>query len=112
MATETITYAPTVGIANSLPIHPLSPLTSAEISKAASLIRGLYPSQTEFQFKAVTLEEPEKARLVPFLEAENAGQRSSPVDRRAFVCYYLRNTVSFSRCVPLTSGNTIKLTGL
>lgn len=99
MATETITYAPMVEVTKSLPIHPLSPLTSAEISKASALVKGLYPPQTGFQFKAVTLEEPEKARLVPYLETENAGQRPSPIDRRAFVCYYIRNTVSICKCM-------------
>ena len=75
-------------------IHPLSPLTAFEIKSAASLVRALYPSGTSFQFKAITLEEPEKARLVPYLDAEHSGRGLPTIDRKAFVCYYLRNTVS------------------
>ena len=77
--------------------HPLCPITSSEILQSADLIRGLYPSKTEFQFKAVTLEEPAKAQLVPYLEAEHSGARVPQIDRKTFVCYYLRNTVSDAR---------------
>ena len=79
--------------------HPLSPLTSSEIRNAAGLIRQLYPSATKFQFKAITLEEPEKARLVPYLDAQHSGRRLPSIERKAFVCYYLRNTVSRALCL-------------
>lgn len=83
-----------VPVAKHVAIHPLSPLTTSEITSAASLIRSLYASNTKFQFKAITLEEPEKARLVPYLEAEHSGGRLPSIDRKAFVSYYIRNTVS------------------
>ena len=85
--------APEVGPARHVAVHPLSPLTSSEIENAAGLIRQLYPFSTKFQFKAITLEEPEKARLVPYLDAEHGNARLPAIDRKAFVCYYLRNTV-------------------
>ena len=94
MSTEQISSAPTVGAAKHAPLHPLSPLTAAEISDSAEFIRGLYPSKTEFLFKAITLEEPEKAQLAPYLDAEYHGQRKGRIDRKAFINYYIRNTVS------------------
>lgn len=93
MSTEQVSVSE-VGVANHVAIHPLSPLTASEISRASDLIRHLYPSATRLHFKAVTLEEPEKARLVPYLDAEHAGKRLPAIDRKAFVSYYIRNTVS------------------
>ena len=74
--------------------NPLGPLTANEISESASLIKGLWPSNTTIQFKSITLQEPDKADLVPFLAAEHAGQQPPSVERRSFVVYYIRNTVS------------------
>ncbi|KAL9098140.1 MAG: hypothetical protein Q9163_006145 [Psora crenata] len=72
--------------------HPLCPLTPSEIEKSAELVRSIYPATPEIHFKTITLEEPEKALLVPYLEAEHAGRRTPRIDRRAFVSYYIRNT--------------------
>ncbi len=74
--------------------HPLCPITASEIKRSANLIRNIYPSKTDIHFKAITLDEPEKAQLVPYLDAEHRGARLPPIDRRAFVSYYIRNTVS------------------
>ena len=81
------------GLSKKTASHPLSPLTASEITKASGLIKALYPSKVDLHFKAVTLEEPEKAQLVPYLEAECQGRRLPSLDRKAFVCYYIRNTV-------------------
>lgn len=94
MSTEQVTSTSEVGAAKQVSSHPLSPLTAAEITRSAYLIKGLYPPKTNLQFKAITLEEPEKAQLVPYLEAEHHGRRVPKIDRKAFVCYYIRNTVS------------------
>jgi primary-amine oxidase len=88
-------------IATSLPIiggkfadqHPLGPLTAAEISESARLIKGLWPTNTNLQFKVISLKEPDKADLVPFLAAEHAGKTTPTIQRRSFVVYYIRNTV-------------------
>ena len=40
------------------------------------------------------LKEPEKALLAPYLDAERMGERFPKIERRAFVTYYIRNTVS------------------
>ena len=94
MSTEQIPHVAEVGCAEHVAVHPLSPLAAAEIVRAAAFIRNLYPSSIKLQFKAVTLEEPEKARLVPYLDAEHAGRRLPSIDRKAFISYYIRNTVS------------------
>lgn len=73
--------------------HPLGPLTASEIATSATLIKAIWPSKTEFQFKVITLQEPDKSELVPFLAAERAGRKHSVPDRRSFVVYYIRNTV-------------------
>ena len=97
MSAEQVSMAPLAeAVKQSLP-HPLCPITASEIKNAAQLIRRLYPSKTEFQFKAITLEEPLKAQLAPYLQAEHQGARLPKIDRKAFVSYYLRNTVSKNR---------------
>ena len=86
--------APMAASTKHISAHPLCPVTASEIKRSAELIRNLYPSKTNFQFKAIMLEEPEKAQLVPYLEAEHKGARLPKIDRKVFVSYYLRNTVS------------------
>ena len=93
MSTAQVESTPSVGVARQVCSHPLSPLTASEITTSAHLIRGLYPSKTNLQFKAITLEEPEKAQLIPFLDAEHRRGRTPSIDRKAFVNYYIRNTV-------------------
>ena len=74
--------------------HPLGPLTHAEISESTGLIKALWPTNTNIQFKTITLHEPSKAELTPFLVAEHSGQARPVVERKSFVVYYIRNTVS------------------
>ena len=78
-------------------IHPLNPLTRAEIFQTAALLRSHWPSGTDLRFKSITLLEPEKAKLIPYLDAEHNGKAVPPMERRSFACYYIRNTVSASR---------------
>jgi Cu2+-containing amine oxidase len=73
--------------------HPLAPLTALEITTTASLLRGLFPDGTDLHFKSITLEEPDKKDVIPYLEAERAGEPASRITRRAFACYYIRRTV-------------------
>lgn len=74
--------------------HPLCPITASEIQRSAELIKRSWPNKTVLHFKTITLEEPAKSDLVPYLEAEHKGSRLPRIDRRAFVSYYIRNTVS------------------
>jgi primary-amine oxidase len=73
--------------------HPLAPLTADEISIAAGLVQKVWPANTELHYKAVTLEEPPTAQVLPYLEAEHGQDTLPSIERKAFVCYYLRNTV-------------------
>lgn len=83
------------------PSHPLGPLTADEISRTSALIRGQWPEGTLFVFKILTLLEPPKTELVPYLEAEKTGETPKPIERRSQVVYYLRNTVSLFHCFVL-----------
>lgn len=74
--------------------HPLGPLSANEITQSSSLIKSQWPESTKFQFKILTLLEPPKAELVPYLAAEKSGETPKPIDRKSQVVYYLRNTVS------------------
>ena len=76
-----------------IPEHPLSPLSAAEIQISASIVRSHLPGRPQIQFKNITLEEPLKASLVPYLDAERAKQRLPLVERKSFVSYYVKNTV-------------------
>lgn len=96
MSTEQVSSIPgvdLVGVAKHVSPHPLSPLASAEISNVSKLVQSLYPRNANLQYKSITLQEPEKAHLVPFLNAERNGLKTSTIERRAFVAYYIRNTV-------------------
>lgn len=75
------------------PTHPLGPITAAEIKQSAALIKTLWPAEQALYFKAITLLEPAKAGLLPYLKAERAGQSVPSLERRAFVLYYFRATV-------------------
>ncbi|KZF21758.1 hypothetical protein L228DRAFT_221769 [Xylona heveae TC161] len=73
-------------------IHPLAPLSASEIVTGSKLIKELYPAETDIHFKAITLAEPAKQEAIPFLNAEHNGKPLPTIHRRAFVCYYIRNT--------------------
>ena len=95
---------PFVGVSKTLETaqHPIAPLTASEITDSSRLIRELWPSNTNLQFKVITLQEPNKAELLPFLAAEHDGKRPSPIERRSFVVYYIRNTVHAPELVSTT----------
>jgi primary-amine oxidase len=94
MATQPQEFASQAATTKQSIVHPLCPLSSSEISLCADLIRAQWPLNVDLRFKVVTLEEPSKKSLVPYLEAEHGGKAVPSLDRRAFVAYYLRNTVS------------------
>jgi primary-amine oxidase len=83
--------------AKSVPSHPLAPLSAAELQNAAAIIKASWPVHTDLHFKVVTLQEPPKAEVLRYLEAEHGGKPLPSLTRKAFVNYYIRNTV----CVAL-----------
>ncbi|ODV88761.1 hypothetical protein CANCADRAFT_52934 [Tortispora caseinolytica NRRL Y-17796] len=85
-------------------VHPLAPLSIEEINYATSIVKKAHPDK-EVLIKACSLEEPPKAFMVPYLEAEKKGRPLLPPPRRAYVPFYYKGTSEFFDCiVNLTSG--------
>jgi primary-amine oxidase len=55
------------------PAHPLSTLSIDETNKARDVIVNAHPN-TVIDFRWISLQEPAKAELVPFLDLEHAGK--------------------------------------
>lgn len=70
-----------------------------EITTAATLVKRRWPAHTDLHFKVITLEEPPKAEVITYLEAEHCGRPLPRISRRAFVNYYIRNTNKFHEAV-------------
>ncbi|KAJ9145330.1 Amine oxidase [Pleurostoma richardsiae] len=90
------------------PAHPLGPLTGEEISQSSKLIKSQWPEGTLFQFKVITLQEPPKAELVPYLAAERAGEKPKDIDRKSFVVYYIKNTDKLHEAVVNLTSKTVE----
>jgi primary-amine oxidase len=73
--------------------HPLSSLSAQEIALTATIVKRLWPALADIHFKVITLEEPTKDELLPYLEAEHANLKLPEIERKVWVNYYLRNTV-------------------
>ena len=73
-------------------MHPLDPLSPAEIAVAATLINSSQPDGS-VHFKNITLVEPPKTELRKFLAAERGGAppKAAPT-RRASALFYQRGT--------------------
>ncbi|CAG8137454.1 unnamed protein product [Penicillium salamii] len=56
--------------------HPFDPLTPKEIIKAAAIVRDEFPAQNP-NFRVITLKEPAKAEMVPFLDLEHRGEKTN-----------------------------------
>ncbi|KAJ5832084.1 hypothetical protein N7474_000395 [Penicillium riverlandense] len=55
--------------------HPFDPLSPAEIVQAVRIVKKAIPNET-LAFRMVTLLEPPKSQMIPFLSAEHAGKAS------------------------------------
>lgn len=60
--------------------HPLAPLTVEETNFARDLILAKTPGEV-VQFRMIYTQEPEKSRLLPFLEREHTGALTSSSQR-------------------------------
>ncbi|KAN0106449.1 putative copper amine oxidase [Hyaloscypha variabilis] len=67
--------------------HPLDPLTADEIIQVSSLLKAKSPD-TSLHFKIITILEPPKAQLRPFLIAERNGGTQPRPPRKASSLYY------------------------
>ena len=97
MSTETVDISTTPRTAKSVPSHPLAPLTASELTSAAAIIKASWPAHTDLHFKVVTLEEPPKSEVLKYLGAEHNGRQLPSISRKAFINYYIRNTVRLAR---------------
>ncbi|KAF4966508.1 hypothetical protein FZEAL_10643 [Fusarium zealandicum] len=85
--------------------HPLCPLTAREIQSTARLVESVWPPSVSLRFKVITLSEPPKEKLVPYLETLDKGLSVPQLDRHVFVAYYIRKTDIFHEAVVnLTTG--------
>ena len=73
-------------------VHPYAPLSANEITYASTLLSAQWPEDTDIHYKTVTLAEPPKRDVVPYIEAEARNATLPTIDRKAFVSYYLRKT--------------------
>jgi primary-amine oxidase len=94
MSTETFATSTGAQPTKAVASHPLAPLSATEITSAAAIIKASWPAHTDLHFKVVTLEEPPKTEVVQYLEAEHNGTSRPSISRKAFLNYYIRNTVS------------------
>ncbi|KAF4636665.1 hypothetical protein G7Y89_g1425 [Cudoniella acicularis] len=78
----------TLGSKFVMELHPLDPLSPQEISIAAEIPKDAFP-QNQTLFWAITLAEPPKALLVPYLQAEKASVPREAPPRISFIQYYL-----------------------
>ncbi|KAL1993533.1 hypothetical protein VTN49DRAFT_2202 [Thermomyces lanuginosus] len=67
--------------------HPFDPLSPEEISKVADIVRNAHPGQ-KITFRVLTLAEPPKKLMIPFLEAEHQGRSAQPPARQAQVQFH------------------------
>jgi len=74
-------------------MHPLDPLTSAEITQVAALVRSRGAGES-LHFKAISIIEPPKNILRAFLIAERNEQSPTLPSRRASALYYHRGTAN------------------
>jgi primary-amine oxidase len=93
MSLQIDTPPPTVIPQKQIASHCIAPLSGDEISHASGLVKSLFPSNTSLQFKVITLQEPPKVEVLRYLEAEHNGAPLPAIQRKAFVNYYIRNTV-------------------
>lgn len=61
--------------------HPLSQLSTAEFAKARDVITKLHGPGSTIFFRSIFADEPRKADLIPYLEAEHAGILTDSVQR-------------------------------
>ncbi|KAJ5717301.1 hypothetical protein N7488_002947 [Penicillium malachiteum] len=78
--------------------HPFDPLSPAEISQAAHCVKDAFPND-DIAFRVVTLFEPAKAEMIPFLEAEHAKKPGVSPPRRTALVHVNLNGLSDLRAL-------------
>jgi Cu2+-containing amine oxidase len=76
-------------------LHPFSQLTKSEILQTSNIIKQLQPADTSLIIKTITLQEPDKALALEYLQAEHEQRDTRPkIDRHSFVAYYRKGHVN------------------
>ncbi|KAK3386275.1 copper amine oxidase [Sordaria brevicollis] len=91
--------------------HPLGPLSASEITLSSTLIKSLWPPSTPLHFKIITLLEPPKAELMPYLVAERSCSFQAPpldIPRRSFIVYSLRGTHNVHEAIVNLTTSTVE----
>ncbi|KAJ5729156.1 copper amine oxidase 1 [Penicillium malachiteum] len=78
--------------------HPFDPLSPAEISQAAHCVKDAFPND-DIAFRVVTLFEPAKTEMIPFLEAEHAKKPGASPPRRTALVHINLNGLSDLRAL-------------
>jgi primary-amine oxidase len=86
--------------------HPLDPLTADEILQVSSLLKSKTPEKS-LHFKIITIIEPPKAQLRPFLIAERNGSVQSKLSRKASSLYYHLGTADLFFAVVNLDTNSV-----
>lgn len=90
-------------------MHPLDPLTAAEITATAKLVQSVNPKGL-VHFKNISLLEPAKRELRRYLAAERSNASAPALMRRASSLYYHRGTTDlFLAVVNLTASSVEKI---
>jgi len=93
------------GLKTGVGVHPFDPLSPTEITRATSILHRSYPVDTPIHFKAIALNEPPKALVLPYLDAEHRGSPLPIVPRTAYALYVLLNTSkAFEAIIDLGTG--------
>ncbi|KAI5480277.1 primary-amine oxidase [Pseudohyphozyma bogoriensis] len=80
-------------------LHPLSSLTKEEQQLAVSIVKA-YNKGKQLSFRRVYLCEPEKALVVPYLKAQNAGTSlPAPPPRRVQALFYFSGELPFIEAI-------------
>ncbi|RDW81393.1 amine oxidase [Aspergillus mulundensis] len=88
-------------------IHPLDPATAEEIQCATNLVKSAY-NGIELHFKAAGLEEPPKAAMVNYLEAEHKNEALPVIPRCIFLIWYIKRTPRlFEAIVDITNNQFV-----
>ncbi|KAJ5333896.1 hypothetical protein MYU51_017273 [Penicillium brevicompactum] len=86
--------------------HPLDPATSGEIRQATDVVKSAYKG-VSLHFKAGGLEEPPKASMVDFLDAEHNGRPLPFIPRQVFLMWYIEYTPRLFEGIVDLSTNTL-----
>jgi len=70
-------------------LHPFDPITPGEIQLAVRVLQAAFPS-VPLRYKKIDLQEPIKADVIPYIEAERLRQPLPPRPARILLAYFNR----------------------